>query len=324
MRPRAATVIVALTGAFAVWLAGPGPAHAAFEIGFIPTDDRLESCAAGLDTVQTSSSVGAGYEVPADGVITSWAYRSGSAGAATIRLQVWRPTGGAGFKLEGRSDPVVADGGDIVELPAQIPVSAGSMLGLRSITESGCISDDSFSGTDIVMGRLAAADPVIGESVTMTVPGPTRRLNVAATIEPDADGDGFGDESQNVALAVKLKNKLRAKRSGFPVKIACGGSDCDATVSGKVIAKQKGGKSAAPAKKAQKFKLKPKTISIGADATEKTKLKLKKHSKTSRKLSSLLKSDKAYRKGSKLKLTVSAANSLGAADALKDTAKLKP
>ena len=73
--------------------------------------------------------------------------------------------------------------------------------------------------------------------------------------------------------------------------------------------------------KKQSFKLKPKTLSIAADETKKTKLKLKQSKSSTKKLGRLLKNT---RKGSKLKLTVSATNSLGAVDKLKVKTKLKP
>ena len=71
-----------------------------------------------------------------------------------------------------------------------------------------------------------------------------------------------------------------------------------------------------------KFKLKTKTVPVGAGETTKTKLKLRKNKKKQKQLKKLLRSDSA-RKGSKLKLTVSASNELGSSDKLKDRAKLK-
>ena len=42
---------------------------------------------------------------------------------------------------------------------------------------------------------FAGGDPVAGD--LRTLPNPMRRANIAATLEPDADGDGFGDETQD-------------------------------------------------------------------------------------------------------------------------------
>ncbi len=332
-RPRrtVARVGLALVCAVGLGLAGPAAADAATELGFLPTDDQLESCgapgAAGLDVVQATASPDVPYAVPpGGGVITSWRHRSAPT-PSMIRLQAWRPAGGTAYTLEGRSEVETASSGvaatAVSEFEARIPVSEGSLLGLRAVSVASCISDNVFSTADDALGRSPGADPVPGETVTMNSPsgaGALRRVNVAATLEPDADGDGFGDESQDVELTVKLKNKLRPKRAGFPVKVSCGGSECEGTIKGKAIATQTRGSGAAAAKK-KSFKLKKKELSIEAGETKKTKLKLKRNKSSSKKLGRLL---KGTTRGSKLTLTVNATNSLGAADKLKDKAKLKP
>ena len=261
--------------------------------------------------------------VPAGGgVLTSWRHQ-GATGTGTGRLQVWTLDGGTIYTLAGRSDVETLAAGTLNEHGTRIPVSGGEILGLRTAgTDIGCVSDLIFAAQDVAStDGQNTADPAPGEPRDMSGLTQTSvRVNVAATLEPDADGDGFGDESQDVELEVTLKNKLRPKRSGFPVKVSCGDSECEGTIKGKAIAKQKGGSSATVAKK-QSFKLKPKTLSIAADETKKTKLKLKKSKSSTKQLGRLLRNT---RKGSKLKLTVTATNTLGASDKVKSKAKLKP
>jgi hypothetical protein len=42
-----------------------------------------------------------------------------------------------------------------------------------------------------------SGDVAVGETRTATGPFPNYRVNVSATIEPDADRDGYGDETQD-------------------------------------------------------------------------------------------------------------------------------
>jgi hypothetical protein len=46
--------------------------------------------------------------------------------------------------------------------------------------------------------ELSGADPAPGETRSAVgAPDPVTLLNVSAVLEPDADGDGFGDETQD-------------------------------------------------------------------------------------------------------------------------------
>ena len=53
---------------------------------------------------------------------------------------------------------------------------------------------------DTAIGRGAAPDIAPGESMMTTSTLPNQRVNVSATLEPDADLDGFGDETQDKCL----------------------------------------------------------------------------------------------------------------------------
>ncbi len=316
-------------GLLLLLLLAPSAARGATELGQLQPVALHQSCNGTNNLVQSASDPAVTYVVPAGGgVLTSWRHQANPTTVATARLQVWRHQGGDSYLLHDRSELETLAAGTLNEFPTRIPVSGGEMLGFRTDGMLGCVSEDVLSSTDVLTTDEGGTASEVAPGETRLLEGsfPMQRINVAATLEPDADGDGFGDESQDVALAIELKNRLRAKRSGFPVSISCGGSDCEGTLEGTVVAKQTGGsKDAAAAKKRKKkFKLAPMTLSVAAGVTEATTLKLQKNTKSSKKLRRLLKSDRSYRRGSRLKVNVSATNSLGSSDATKDKAKLKP
>lgn len=188
------------------WLAGAlvlaamgaaGSAEAAVTFGSAldraPSDSARTpgSCGSGC-TLQQARFAGAGVTAPVDGVITVWHVRAASA-VPGLRLRVIRGSAGG-----GSSAPVTASPG-VSRHPARLTVRAGEGIGLD------------FSGG----GSLIAADPLLtgnsnlrGWQPTLT-DGADRAANMSeltalpwelllnATVEPDADADGFGDESQD-------------------------------------------------------------------------------------------------------------------------------
>jgi hypothetical protein len=187
-----------VTVALVVLWAVPGTATAAIQLGQASTANPV-TCGNTFNQVQRAA-VTANYQVPSPGgVITSWSHRGrDTAPAGSGRLQVWDSTGGNNFVLVGRSELEDFTAGLITTFLTRIPVDPGDLLGLRNAEPTtGC-------------GRITVAGDVIGLEATTTDPEPgdertlppiTQRLmNVAAVLEPDADGDGFGDETQDACL----------------------------------------------------------------------------------------------------------------------------
>lgn len=129
------------------------------------------------------------------GVITSWAFRASNAGPSTARLRIFHPTGTAnGWKVAAESADHLSPTGSAQVIPARIPVVAGDVLGLRTGTDGARTSYVTQTGD--VIGTAPGMDPQPGTTFT----GDTNdfyRVNVTATVEPDADADGYGDETQD-------------------------------------------------------------------------------------------------------------------------------
>jgi DNA-binding beta-propeller fold protein YncE len=117
----------------------------------------------------------------------------------------------------------------------------------------------------------------------------------------------------SISLAVTAKRKQKVKK--LEVKVGCGSEFCEAELRGKAVAKKKrGGKrrrgSTAGKKGKKRFKVKPRTFSVPAGGKKTQRVKFKRNRKTVGKLRRLLKR-KAYRKGTKAKLKITATDLAG-------------
>ncbi|MCB0828589.1 MAG: thrombospondin type 3 repeat-containing protein [Solirubrobacterales bacterium] len=130
-----------------------------------------------------------------DGVITGWQYAAGSySGAGAIRLKMFRPLGLNDYRVVGADQPRTPASNVLNSWPVRIPVRQGDRIGIHT-TGPPVASNASDANNRYA---VLAGDLATGSSATFTPSGGTgRRMNVAATLEADADGDGFGDTSQD-------------------------------------------------------------------------------------------------------------------------------
>ena len=220
----------AIATVLAVLSAGIGSAGAAVELGTLPPAGPAQAGCGEISLVQQSTDPSGLYEVPAPGgVITGWAHKGDDDGNGGIgRLQVWRPAGGMNFTLVGRSELQPPTPGVVNEYDVRIPVAPGDLLGLwAATTEFGCyyMSGNLADVTLCCEGGLST-DPVPGDTRTLVDDDAGLRLNVTATLEPDLDGDGFGDETQeqcatdaslqgpcaDTTIVTGPKNKIKTKK----------------------------------------------------------------------------------------------------------------
>lgn len=162
-------------------------ADAATTIGqlFAPTASTTATLA------QTGVQSGVGYTVPADGVITSWAFLADSDGAK-IRLTVVRAVGNGQYTVVGESDQVTAAPGQQQSFATRIPVKAGDYLG----TVAAAGKSIAFTGAQGDAVLLTPGDQPAGSTGSYSNVSQIR-IDATASVEPDADGDGFGDETQD-------------------------------------------------------------------------------------------------------------------------------
>jgi hypothetical protein len=173
----------------------PTDARAGIQLGQIASQDSvLSSCGPDKNLVQAAAPVPFTVPFPG-GVITEWSHRGDVDDTpGSGRLQLWGPAGAPNYTLVGRS-ALQAFTADVVNVfPTRIPVTGGEQLGLRAVDDPACGYLEMASS---LAGETTATDPLPGETRSLATPFVSFVLNVEAVLEPDADGDGFGDETQD-------------------------------------------------------------------------------------------------------------------------------
>jgi hypothetical protein len=143
--------------------------------------------------------------IPSAGVITSWTFSLGLAIPPEVlvseQLKVYASTGvPKQFKVVGES-AVSPVGGGLTTTPTRIPVQGGELLGsIVTVTSGGkteqgallCHTED--AGDEIAE---FAGNATTGSTITAIGDQAGYQNPVTVTVEPDADRDGYGDETQD-------------------------------------------------------------------------------------------------------------------------------
>ncbi len=143
---------------------------------------------------------------PTSGVITEWKVNVGLLGfefeeegfearetppGFYTQLFVVKPAGENQFNVVGKSESGLLSVNTVNNFPARIPVQAGDLLGLAGSFAPYCRTNDPVDKTADFTGV-----PPIGSTPT-TEKFEGFQVPVTAKIEPDVDGDGYGDETQD-------------------------------------------------------------------------------------------------------------------------------
>jgi hypothetical protein len=218
---------------FALVLAGVGvmasvtSAAAATNLGaaFPPTD----LCAANTTYIQVASP-GTPYAVPSDGVITGWTFDGGSVVPPTVKLKVGRALPGTNLGMDanlgivGESAPEVPRASSVNTYATRVPVKSGDFLGIYLGPPNATVPcvrlvpgfADLYKNGDVPSPSTA---PFTYEDGA--------QFDLAAVLEPDADHDGYGDETQDQCPAngttqgpcpSKCKHRKKKHRSAETAK----------------------------------------------------------------------------------------------------------
>lgn len=179
------------------------PAKAAVTLG--QTSSTGTTCTSGVPayTLVQSGAASNAYTVPlGNWVITSWSHNGMANTGQLVKLKVFRPTADPlKFTVVGQSSvrPIVAG---LQSFATRVPVTAGDVLGMVRTTtgELRCLFATA-SAQDKVSDD-PTSDTAVGAQETFLAPNGSTRLNLSAVLEPDPDGDGFGDESQDNCPAI--------------------------------------------------------------------------------------------------------------------------
>jgi hypothetical protein len=153
----------------------------------------------GVETpvVQFATTPGTKSYTTPHGVLTSWRYHSSAdAAAGTVRLELFRPTGAPNtYEAVAASGTKTLAPNTPYEFFERIPVEPGYILGLDPGLDAEVAITVPLPSEDKI--RQFSSELQVGESGVATTPSGTYRVNVAATVEPDADRDEYGDKTQD-------------------------------------------------------------------------------------------------------------------------------
>jgi hypothetical protein len=191
-------VTATLAAALSVSLLGATSASAATEFGNGCVGNKT---AGGFTPIAMAS--GPGNPLPAtiltSGVVTRWRLSIVPIGPEinfTETLKIFRPVGPGQFQVIGESAPIfVASGTNTY--PTRIPVKAGDHIG--GTVAAGGETGGLYCETGNPGDRLGfiSGNPTNGSTGTVSLEEAALQLPIVVSVEPDADNDGFGDETQD-------------------------------------------------------------------------------------------------------------------------------
>ena len=192
MRRTLSVLTTTLFAAGALAVAAPSPAQAA-------STDFGNACSAVGGEMGTTVYTAKGptnplpASAPQTGVITK-ARITLPAVPSTLPFTVktLRPAGGANQYTVIAQSATINAGSGTQTYDVRVPVSAGDLLGTSGYAGLYCTTADAGD----VVGSLNAVDAQPGSTNTYT-PTTNRAIPVVATVEPDADKDGYGDHTQD-------------------------------------------------------------------------------------------------------------------------------
>jgi len=152
------------------------------------------TCGGDVTVIQGAAApTGASYTTPGAGVITAFAVQTNPNPGGQVRLGLFgTPTGGV-FPVQARSATFALVASTLNTYAVRVPVQAGWLIGARFTgmnmacgVQTFTAADDFYtSGTDIDGASVSAVN--LGDF----------HVNLRAVWEPDGDGDGYGDVSQD-------------------------------------------------------------------------------------------------------------------------------
>ena len=214
--PRSTRTIALVAAVGLIALAGPTSAGAAATIGQTFTPPLSGDCTEGFTWLDPHPD----YFAPSAGIITSWSFQAGSA-PPQLKFKVARPVPPPGtWTIVGESGLVAPVANTLNTYSVRIPAQDEDLIGFYVATFGGCLNDASAGHT----AGVHFGDDAPGATNSYSAQA-TTQLDVSATLEPDADNDGFGDESQDNCPTIANPDQADNDADGI-------GNVCDSTPDG--------------------------------------------------------------------------------------------
>jgi hypothetical protein len=191
--------------------------------------------------------------IPVSGVVTKWTFNAEPAlpgGLVSQRLKILRSVGSKQFQVIGESALSSISGG-LNTFSTRVPVHAGDFIGTNGSYEGFPFTFYCESGNPGDQLGVILGNPSVGSIATESEGGPGYQVPVTVFVEPDADNDGFGDETQDACPQsaafqtpcppVALSTSTQVKKGSVTVLVT---SSAAAPVTVKGVAKLGKGKKA--------------------------------------------------------------------------------
>jgi hypothetical protein len=184
--------ILALGVAGLLVVGGPASADSLGQTG-----TPLVVCAtggAGAAVLGAQAAGQATYVAASAGVLTSFTHVANPT-PGQVRVIVFGPVGaGNHLPVVAKSPKQTVVPGASNTFPVRLPVRAGDRIGIGvSTTNMACLT----KGVAGDVAWLAPFDPDASSDFGSTTTSAGNRPNISAVLEPDADGDGYGDTTQD-------------------------------------------------------------------------------------------------------------------------------
>jgi hypothetical protein len=186
----------------------PSPATAAVTIGsnlaatpgtgpFMCTNAVELPCTLAHRTLPATNAAADGVLAPSDGVVVRWRIKVGNTATPTA-LRIIRPGNSDTRTGAGTSATVTPAANAISTFDAQLPIRAGDTVGIDCCNQVGINAYAEASAPDVSLlvwnPRLLDGEPArLGSDFPL-------ELLINADIEPDADCDAMGDETQDPSV----------------------------------------------------------------------------------------------------------------------------
>jgi len=227
--------------------ASASTATAQVPVGQVGVPDS--SCATG-DWAQPTVSSGTSYVIPVTDTLTSWSHFAKVLAGQKIKLKVFRQVAGLTYSVVGRDGPRDLVGGALNTFATNIPVQAGDVLGMTTLTPgTGCSfgplgetvlykTGDAPDGAQVtfetltnasrlnisaVIGSAPAGAPIAGASLFCK----GQRATAVGTNGPD---EIVGTSGRDVIAALEGNDKVSGLAGG---DLICGGAGKDTLKGGK-------------------------------------------------------------------------------------------
>ena len=193
-RARGIAVLAVVLSATVLFL-GASSAPAATTIGSNLASAGTGACNDSPCTMRQRSLPGFDVTAPADGVLVRWRVKTGDDQIAQpVRLRVIDGIGALSTGVRSSEIAYLPPGVNVSTFATRLPIGAGQYLGLDTGLQNylyAIVLATSSAELDTWMAPLADGETRAPTGST------TRELLVNADLEPDADHDGFGDETQD-------------------------------------------------------------------------------------------------------------------------------